>query len=93
MKFRQSEYQSFKRIIESCPISYEEFFFVKKRGRLNVKYKDHVFAFHRRTSVDIVDGNFKETEYYDTWLEKDEKRLNNWEEVEARFFGWIKSLT
>lgn len=91
MKFRQAEYQAFKRIIDSSPIPYEEFSFVKKRGRLHVKRGEMVFAFHRRNEVGIVDGNFVDTEYYDTWIEKDLIRVSSWQEVESRFVEWITS--
>ena len=82
MKFRQSEYDSIKALIEACDLDYSEFSFVKKRGKLHIHWskKEDPFVFYRTVGTTIEGGQFVEKTEYLIGPKKEIKR-DSWEEV------------
>ncbi|GEM_PF-762476 len=94
MKFLASEYGPVKALIESSSLNYEDFAFVKKRGRLQMLYKKELqLAFHRKTETKLNEQQqwVKQSQYF-VYLGKETLTYTRWDDVLRHFEEAIRAL-
>ena len=94
MKFLVHEHKSVKAAIAAAGLTYTDFTFVKRRGRLYITYQKNgpVFSMYRKSET-VLDANnqwVKLLEY--TVYEPAEASFTSWEGVEKTFAEWLASL-
>jgi len=95
MRFLQAEYKAIVAVIESTALNTDDFQFVKKKGRVNVKYKEETeaFQFHRATNSQL-DASSKLTKSYSYSISltgQPEIEVGEWVVVLEAFRNWLKS--
>lgn len=95
MRFKTSEYNDIQEIIAKAKLAPEDFTNVKKRGRLNIQYKDgSVFIFFRRTQMLLdADKHWDRQSQYEVGPAK--KLIAegvDWGKVKRLFSKWLKGL-
>ncbi len=96
MRFLIREHQSIRSAIESKGLPYRDFSFIKKHGRLNIRFRkeEPVFTFFRKTQTLLDEQNqwVKKTTYH-LQLTEPEGPYDDWQEVLTRFKAWLAMVS
>lgn len=94
MKFLVIEYKAVKALIDASSLEYNDFAFVKKRGRLQMLHKGQLqVAFHRKTNTVLNDARQWEKQVeYTVYTETDQITTTNWDDVLNVFSRHISML-
>lgn len=94
MRFQITEYKEIKAAIESSPLDYGDFSFVKKRGWVNIHYREEaLFRFHRKRITELDESlQWKFTDEYTIEIDKRKVQESSRQEMMSHFNTWIMSI-
>lgn len=94
MRFQITEYKEIKAAIESSPLDYGDFSFVKKRGWVNIHFKkEALFRFHRKRVTELDENlQWKFTNTYTVEISKQKNAFETRDEMIVCFRDWLDSL-
>ncbi len=92
MRFLLSEHKAFKALIESTPLGYDTFSFVKKKGLLSISQEimAEPFRFHRRDKSSLNDnGKWITSSSYSVNIGKEKMDLETFDGALTAFESWL----
>ena len=94
MKFLTTEYKAVRSLIEASRLKYEDFTFVKKRGKLHMLYKGEVqLAFYRKTETRLNEQRqWERLTTFTVYRGKDAETFKSWNDVLKAFEEAIRKL-
>ena len=93
MKFLASEHSSIKALIESNELNMEDFAFVKRHGKLYIRYKesDSEFVLHRKTETVLdTNNNWDKKDTYQLFEPVQLNGIRDWKVVLKELEKWLK---
>ena len=91
MRLLASEQKSIHKIMVEHDLS-DRYLLVKRRGWVLVQVGESTFAFHRKDIAHIEGGKFRNSRQYFVRIEKEERSVKDFSEVEAELDLWLASL-
>ena len=93
MKFLSHEHQSIQNAIESKGLNMEDFAFVKRHGKLYIRYKesDSEFVLHRKTETVLdTNNNWDKKDTYQLFEPVQLNGIRDWKVVLKELEKWLK---
>ena len=69
----------------------DQYLLVKRKGWVHIEIKENTFAFHRKESVRLIEGEFLEVFLYFIRSDKPANPVNGFAEVMEQLATWLKS--
>ena len=91
MRLLQGEQAEISKLLEKYNLS-DQYQLIKKRGWVHIQIDDKTFAFHRKKSVQLIQGKFEEKIQYYVQSDKPAKPVNGFSEVIEQLSEWLNTL-